>query len=107
LRTQAPAAAEKDRGPPRKALHSNTEERASVNNDSTDAGILLQEQWAIEGLARETRTAIATVQELFLVEYKKLAVHAHVTSYLPLLACNSVRTILEAGSAEDSHVAVT
>jgi hypothetical protein len=74
----------------------------TMNNDSNgsaDAQILLQEQWAIELLARETHTAIAAVQKVFLVEYKRLAEHAHIRSYLPLLARNSVRVILESGNA--------
>ena len=66
----------------------------SDSNDSMDAQILSREQRAIELLARETHTAIAAVQEVFLVEYKRLAEHAHIKSYLPLLACNSVRGIL-------------
>jgi hypothetical protein len=70
-------------------------EAITMLNDSMDDQILLQEQWAIELLARETQTAVAKVQEVFLVEYKKLAAHAHVKSYLPLLTCNSVRGILE------------
>ena len=41
------------------------------SNDSMDAQILSQEQWAIELLARETHTEISAVQEVFLVEYKK------------------------------------
>lgn len=69
-------------------------------NDSLDTQILSQEQWAIELLARETHTAIGTVQEVFLVEYKKLAAHARVTSFLPLLTSNSVRLILDAQNAE-------
>jgi hypothetical protein len=67
-------------------------------NDSMDAQILSQEQWAIELLSRETHTAIASVQAVFLVEYKRLAEHAHIKSYLPLLACNSVREILESAN---------
>ena len=69
-------------------------------NDSIDAQILSQEMKAIELLARETHTAIATVQEVFLIEFKKLALHARVKSYLPLLASNSVRGILGARNAE-------
>jgi hypothetical protein len=72
-------------------------------NDSIDAEILAQEQNAIESLARDTHTAIATVQEVFLIEYKKLALHAEVKSYLPLLASNSVRGIL--GARSDSSAA--
>jgi len=77
-----------------------------MGNDASDSEILLQEQRAIEILALETRTAIASVQELFLVEYKKLAAHAHITLYLPLLTGNSVRAILESGAAVDSSVAL-
>lgn len=70
-----------------------------MNNDSMDAQILSQEQWAIELLARETHTAVAAVKEIFLVEYKRLAEHAHIKSYLPLVACNSARGILESVNA--------
>ncbi|MGO9930728.1 MAG: hypothetical protein ACLPV8_02800 [Steroidobacteraceae bacterium] len=70
-------------------------------NDSMDAQILSQEQWAIEALARDTHTAVAKVQEIFLIEYRKLAAHAHVKSYLPLLASNSVRVILGALNARN------
>jgi hypothetical protein len=72
-------------------------------NDSQDAQILLQEQWSIELLSRETDVAIAKVQEVFLAEYKKLAMNAHIKSYLPLLACNSVRVILDARNAESRN----
>ena len=68
-------------------------------NDSMHNQLLSQEQWAIELLARETHTAIATVQEVFLIEYRKLAAHAHVRSFLPLLTSNSVRVILDARNA--------
>lgn len=73
-------------------------------NDSPDAQILSQEQWSIELLSRETDTAIGKVQELFLAEYKRLALHAHIRSYLPLLTCNSVRVILDAQNAESDRV---
>jgi len=73
-------------------------------NDSQDAQILSQEQWSIELLSRETDTAIAKVQEVFLAEYKKLALNAHIRSFLPLLACNSVRVILDAKNAESGSV---
>lgn len=73
-------------------------------NDPQDAQILSQEQWSIELLSRETDTAIAKVQEVFLAEYKKLAMNAHIESYLPLLACNSVRVILDARNAESSSI---
>jgi hypothetical protein len=56
--------------------------------------ILEQERWAIELLARETHATIAVVQELFLEEYKKLAVGAHISAFLPLLTGNVVRTLL-------------
>ena len=77
-----------------------------MGNDASDSEILLQEQRAIEILALETRTAIASVQELFLVEYKKLAAHAHITLYLPLLTSNNVREILEAAKVLNPHAAV-
>ena len=70
-------------------------------NDSMDAQLLSQEQRAIEALARDTHTAVAKVQEFFLIEYRKLAVHAHVKSYLPLLTNNSVRVILGAQNAQN------
>jgi hypothetical protein len=70
-------------------------------NDSMDAQLLSQEQRAIESLARDTHTAVAKVQEIFLIEYRKLAVHAHVRSYLPLLTSNSVRVILSAQNAQN------
>ena len=61
---------------------------------SLDAQLLMREQWAIELLARETHSSIEKVQEIFLCEYAKIASHAHITSFLPLLACNRVRAIL-------------
>jgi hypothetical protein len=70
-------------------------------NDSMDAQLLSQEQRAIEALARNTHTAVAKVQEIFLIEYRKLAVHAHVRSYLPLLTSNSVRVILGTQNAQN------
>ena len=76
-------------------------------NDSIDSEILSQEQWAIELLSRETHTAIAKVQDVFLTEYKKLAVNAHIKSYLPLLTSNSVRVILDAQNAEYARVSAT
>jgi hypothetical protein len=69
-----------------------------MTNDSMDAQILVQEQWAIELLARETHTAIAKVQEIFLSEYAKIAPDAHITSFLPLLTSNRVRAILGAAN---------
>ncbi len=64
-----------------------------------DAQILSQEQWSIELLARETHSEISRVQEVFLTEYKNLAAHAHISSYLALLTCNKVRGILESANA--------
>ena len=75
-------------------------------DESADSKILSQEQWSIELLARETHAPIEKVQEVFLVEYKKLAAHAHIRSYLPLLACNSARGIL-ASTASASVLAPT
>jgi hypothetical protein len=65
-----------------------------VTDDSTDSKILAQEQFTIELLSRETHTAVAKVQEIFLIEYGKLAPHAHVTAFLSLLASNRVRAVL-------------
>jgi len=73
-------------------------------DDSLDAQILSQEQWSIERLSRETDTAIERVQEVFLAEYRRLAMHAHIRSYLPLLTCNSVRVILDAQNTECDRV---
>jgi hypothetical protein len=73
-------------------------------NDSLDVQILSQEQWSIELLSRETDTAIAKVQEMFLAEYKKLAMNAHIKSYLPLLTCHSVRVLLDAQNAASDGV---
>jgi len=64
------------------------------------ADLLDQEQWSIELLARETDTAIAKVQEMFLAEYAKLARNAHVKSFLSLLTANQVRCLLDAEKAE-------
>jgi hypothetical protein len=75
-----------------------------MGTESIDSQILAQEQWSIELLARETHTAIATVQQVFLEEYKKLAAHAHITMYLPLLTCNTVRGILESLHAGNDAV---
>jgi hypothetical protein len=45
-------------------------------DDSADSGILSQEQWSNELLARETHIPIEKVQEVFLVEYMRPAAHA-------------------------------
>jgi hypothetical protein len=66
-----------------------------------DAQILVDEQWAIELLARETHTSLATVQTLFLVEFARLSAHAHILSFVPLLASSSVRSLLDARNAAD------
>jgi hypothetical protein len=63
-------------------------------SDATDSQLLAQEIWSIDLLARETHTEVAKVQQIFLIEYKKLASHAHVTAFLSLLTCNCVRGIL-------------
>jgi hypothetical protein len=67
--------------------------------DSMDAQVLAQEQWTLELLARETHTPMARVQAAFLSEYNRLSVNARVRSFLPLLACNSTRVILDAERA--------
>jgi hypothetical protein len=64
-------------------------------NDSTNSQILKQEKRAIELLAHKTHTAIPKVQEIFLIEYAKLAVGAHFKSFLPLLTNRHVRAILD------------
>ncbi len=69
-----------------------------MNNDSEDARILAQEQGSIESLAREAQADVAAVRKVFLVEYKRLAAHAHITAYLPLLTSHRVREILEAAN---------
>jgi hypothetical protein len=71
-----------------------------------DSAILEQERWPIELLARETNTAIARVEEVFLEEYKKLAQGAHIMAFVPLLTGNVVRKRLtdqNAGRAEVSN----
>jgi hypothetical protein len=73
-----------------------------MTDDAMDSQILAQERWAIELLARETDTPIAKVQEIFLIEYAKIAPHAHIKSFLPLLTSNRVRAILgEVNEARD------
>ena len=73
-----------------------------MNQTSIPADLLDKEQWSIELLARETDTAIAKVQEMFLAEYAKLAQNAHVKSFLSLLTANQVRCLLDAEKAEDA-----
>ena len=75
--------------------------------DLQDSLLLEQERGAIELLARNTHTAIARVQEVYLEEYGKLAEGAHIKAFLPLLTGNLVRTILterNSGSAEVSKL---
>ena len=72
-----------------------------MTNAAEDSQLLAQEQLSIELLARETHTEIAKVQRIFLIEYRKLAANARVTAYLPLLASNCVRGILEAQNLRD------
>ena len=74
-------------------------------NEAADSLLLAQEEWSIELLARETHTEIAKVQQLFIIEYRKLAVNARITSFLPLLTCNCVRGILDAQNLLDHGVA--
>lgn len=64
--------------------------------------VLSREQWTLELLARETHTPIARVQAAFLSEYNRLSANARVKSFLPLLACNSVRVILNAENARQA-----
>jgi hypothetical protein len=67
---------------------------------SLETRILAEEQPAIEMLARETDTAIVRVQAVFLQEYAKIAAGAHITAFLPLLACSRVRAALRAENAQ-------
>jgi hypothetical protein len=76
-----------------------------MTNDAADSQLLAQEEWSIELLARETHTEIDKVQQIFLTEYRKLAVNAHITAFLPLLTCNCVRGILDAQNLHDRSVA--
>jgi len=76
-----------------------------MTNNAADSQLLAQEQSSIELLARETHTEIAKVRQMFLIEYKKLAANAHITAFLPLLTCNSVRVILDAQNLHDRGVA--
>jgi hypothetical protein len=75
-----------------------------MTDDTVNRQILAQEERAIELLAKETHTAIAKVQEIFLIEYQKLASGAHIKSYLPLLTGNAVRVILDAQNAGNDAV---
>jgi hypothetical protein len=72
-----------------------------MSGGTLDSQILVQERAAIELLARDTHTAIAEVQEIFLAEYARLAPNAHIKSFLPLLVSNRVRVILQSKSAPD------
>jgi hypothetical protein len=76
-----------------------------MTNNAADSQLLAQEQWSIELLARETHTEIAKVQQMFLIEYRKLAMNAHITAFLPLLTYNSVRITLDAQNHLDRDVA--
>jgi hypothetical protein len=71
-----------------------------MTNNATDSQLLSQEEWSIALLARETHTELAKVQQIFLIEYRKLAANAHITSFLSLLTCNRVRAILDAQNTE-------
>jgi hypothetical protein len=85
-------------------LFANTR-RLFMMNDATDSQLLAQEEGSIKLLARQTDTEIAKVQQIFLIEYKKLASHAHITAFLSLLTCNCVRAILDSQNAPDHGVA--
>jgi hypothetical protein len=71
-----------------------------MDNNLKDARILSQARRGIELMAHETHTAIATVQEVYLCEYNRLAAAAHIKSYLSLVASNSARGILERANAD-------
>jgi hypothetical protein len=74
---------------------------------SLETRLLAEEQPTIEMLARESHTAIEKVQEVFLLEYAKIAAGAHITAFLPLLACNRVRAALRAQNAQPRDDAMT
>jgi hypothetical protein len=78
-----------------------------MSDDSTPANLLDQEQWSIELLARETKTPLATVQQLFVAEYAKLSSNAHVKSFLSLLTTNQVRCLLDAQNAQKNSEETT
>ena len=92
--TRASAAAAGKRGAAIESILRFHEVRPMRNNPKA-ARILSQSQRGIKVLARETHTALATVQEVYLCEYNRLAAAAHIKSYLPLVTSNRVRAILE------------
>jgi hypothetical protein len=73
-----------------------------MTNDATDSELLAREDCSIQLLARETLTEIEKVRTMYLIEYKKLAANAHITTFLPLLACTWVWQILEAPRGWDN-----
>jgi hypothetical protein len=77
----------------------------TMTDDSTQNQILVQEQWAIEVLARETQTEIGKVQTLFVAEFSRLSAVARIQSFVPLLTARIVREILEAQNASTAAVA--
>jgi hypothetical protein len=81
------------------------QEVKEVEKDLSDAQVLAREMHCISSLARKTHTAIATVQEVYLSEYKRLGEISRIKSYLPLLTSNSVRAILELANAGKPRVA--
>lgn len=74
-------------------------------SDTTDQQLLASEKRVIELLARETHTAVVTVQETFLIAHAKLSAGARIKSYLPLLTRNTVRCILKAQNVSKDRVA--
>ena len=62
--------------------------------ESPHSHILVQEERAIARLARDTHIAVAKVQEIFLAEYQRLALKAHIKAFLPVLVTKRVRAIL-------------
>jgi hypothetical protein len=62
--------------------------------ESPHSQILIQEERAIARLAYDTHTAVAKVQEIFLAEYQRLALKAHIKAFLPVLVARRVKAIL-------------
>jgi hypothetical protein len=76
-----------------------------MSDDSSSANLLDQEKWSIELLARETKTPLVTVQQMFIAEYAKLSLNAHIKSFLSLLTTNQVRCLLDAQNLLDAQKA--
>ena len=78
-----------------------------MTDHAHDVKILADEQWAIELLARETRSPLKKVQDLFLTKFARLTAHLHIHSFIPLLTINYVRAALDARNAAALSASVT